>query len=306
MTARYGAGESVERRSRRAVVVTGASSGIGRALALGLAADGFEVFGTVRGEAAARSLAAASAGAVTPVEMDVTDAGQVAAAARAVAAATEGRGLYALVNNAGVDLPGPIETFALDRLRHQLEVNTVGVVAVTQALLPALVAGRGRVVNIGSIGARVVLPFNGPYSASKAALAVLTTAWRAELRPRGVDACLVEVGNVRTPIWEKVQRGVEGVAGDVAAAGDRAAAAAYTPALHRGTRLVARMARAASAPEVVVRAVRRALHDRRPRATYVAGTDARAWRLVAWTVPAGLLEWGMARVFGLSSVGAGR
>lgn len=281
--------------TRRAVLVTGASSGIGRAIALSLAADGYEVFGTVRDDGAGASLAAASGGAVTPILLDVTDAGQIAEAARCIGAATAGRGLHALINNAGIDLPGPLETFDLADLRRQMEVNVIGVAALTQALLPQLAAARGRVVNVGSVGARVVLPFNGPYSASKAALAAISTAWRSELRLRGVAVSLIEAGNVRTPIWGKVLAAAE--AG--ARMQSQGPAAVYAPALARGRALSLRMEAAASEPRVVVRAVRRALDARHPRAHYRAGKDVALWQLLAWLLPASWLEAAFNQAFGL-------
>lgn len=280
---------------RRAVLVTGASSGIGRALAQALANEDYELFGTVRDDDAAAALSVASGGAVTPVLLDVTDAGQIAEAARFIGVATAGRGLHALINNAGIDLPGPLETFDLTDLRRQMEVNLIGVVALTQALLPQLATARGRVVNIGSVGARVVLPFNGPYSASKAALAAISTAWRSELRLRGVAVSLVEAGNVRTPIWGKVLAAAEASARNQS----QGPAAVYAPALARGRTLSLRMEAAASEPRVVVRAVRRALDDHRPRARYGAGMDVALWRLLAWLLPAAWLEGAFNRAFGL-------
>src|SRR3989442_1654896 len=146
------------------VVVTGASSGIGAAIARDLAARGFRVFGTVRREQDGTPLEAAH---VVPVLMDVTDAVSIARARDEVSRALAGAPLAGLVNNAGIPSAGPLEPGPLDQLRHVLEVNLVGAVAVTQAFLPLLKAARGRIVNISSVAGRGALPFMGPYAASK-------------------------------------------------------------------------------------------------------------------------------------------
>lgn len=183
------------------VVVTGASTGIGAATALELARRGFQVFGTVRRPADSERL---EAGGVTPVVMDVTDVTSIAAARRAVVAALAGQPLAGLVNNAGIQVAGPLEYLPLDDLRHVLDVNVVGVVAVTQAFLPELRRARGRIVNISSVSGRVALPFGGPYSASKFALEALSDSLRRELLPSGIRVVVIQPGSIATPIWQKV------------------------------------------------------------------------------------------------------
>lgn len=185
---------------RGGVVVTGASTGIGRETARVLAAHGFEVFGTVRRSADGEQLRAEGS---TAVVMDVTDGASIHAARRSVTAALGTRPLVALVNNAGVPAAGPLEFLPLDQLRHVLEVNVIGVVAVTQAFLPDLRLARGRIVNMSSVSGRVAMPFAGPYSASKFALEALSDSLRRELLTSGVKVIVIEPGSVRTPIWEK-------------------------------------------------------------------------------------------------------
>ena len=155
------------------VVVTGASSGIGEATALRLANAGFAVFAGVRREEDAEALRLRG---VRPVRLDVRDAAQVAAAAQEVRGALGPAGLVALVNNAGVVVPGPLEFVPLDQLREQFEVNVIGQVAVIQAFLPLLRETRGRIVNISSIDGRIATPLLGPYVASKFALEGLSDA----------------------------------------------------------------------------------------------------------------------------------
>ncbi|MEX0791398.1 MAG: SDR family NAD(P)-dependent oxidoreductase, partial [Actinomycetota bacterium] len=170
---------------RGAVVITGASTGIGRATAPRLAAIGFRVFAGVRKQADADSLKQ-EAPAVTPLILDVTDEHSIAEAATAVKAAVGANGLAGLVNNAGITVPGPLEFLPAEDLRRQFEVNVIGPIAVTQAFMPLLRAGKGRIVNVGSIGGRVSTPFLGAYSASKFAIEAISDALRVELRPWGI------------------------------------------------------------------------------------------------------------------------
>jgi NAD(P)-dependent dehydrogenase (short-subunit alcohol dehydrogenase family) len=135
--------------------------------------------------------------------MDVTDWATIHAARTSVAATLADRPLVGLVNNAGIPAAGPLEFLPLDDLRQALEVNVVGAVAVTQAFLPDLRRGRGRIVNMSSISGRVAMPFAGPYAASKFALEALSDSLRRELSASGIKVIVIEPGSVRTPIWDK-------------------------------------------------------------------------------------------------------
>ena len=178
------------------VLVTGASSGIGEATALHLKELGFDPVGAVRKDADAQRLESQG---LRTVKLDVTEAESIAAARASLGDAP----LAGLVNNAGIAVAGPIEFLPLDELRHQLEVNVVGQVAVIQAFLGALRAGRGRIVNVSSIGGRFALPLVAPYAASKYALEAISDSLRRELLPHGVDVIVIEPGGVKTPIWRK-------------------------------------------------------------------------------------------------------
>lgn len=174
----------------RSALVTGASSGIGAACALRLAASGWRVHAGVRREGDAPA-------GTDEILLDVTDAGDIARAAERIGE------LDALVNNAGIAIAIPLEFIPLEELRRQLEINVIGQVAVTQAFLPHLRRSRGRIVFVGSIAGRSALPFLGAYAASKHALEALADTWRVELRPFGIEVSLVEPGTIRTPIWTK-------------------------------------------------------------------------------------------------------
>ena len=141
---------------------------------------------------------------LVPVILDVTDPEQIAAAAARIEAESDG-GLDGLVNNAGVAVPGPLETIPLEDLRHQLEVNLVAYVAVTQAMLPQIRRAEGRIVFLASIGGRIAFPFGGPYHASKFATEAIGDVFRQELRPWGIEVAIIEPGSIDTPIWERGQ-----------------------------------------------------------------------------------------------------
>jgi NAD(P)-dependent dehydrogenase (short-subunit alcohol dehydrogenase family) len=178
--------------NRRHVVVTGPSSGIGRATAERLARRGYHVFAAMRDPADVPN-------DTTQLRFDVTDARQVAAAAGVVERHVGAPGLDGLANIAGVGVSWPLELIPLDEVRRQLEVNVVGQLAVTQAFLPMLRAARGRIVMIGSIGARIAVPFAGPLAASNSALGTVTAALRQELAPWGIHVVLVEPATMLPP-----------------------------------------------------------------------------------------------------------
>lgn len=248
------------------MLVTGASSGIGAAIARHLAGRGFRVFGTVRRAADGAALARDG---VTPVEMDVTDTESIARGRREVERVLAGVPLAGLVNNAGIPAAGPLELLPVDELRRVFEVNVFGPVAVTQAFLPLLKAARGRIVNISSVAGRSVLPFMSPYAASKFALEAISDALRRELRPFGVAVTVIEPGSFRSKIWNKVE------AMDLA----RYRGSAYEQVLERFRAAALRGAERAPPPDKVAGAVGRALTTRRApiRVLVVHGWRARLW-----------------------------
>jgi NAD(P)-dependent dehydrogenase (short-subunit alcohol dehydrogenase family) len=183
-------------------LVTGASSGIGAATALRLDADGHQVFAGVEDTADTAALATAS-GRLSVVALDVTQTASIDAALDEVSGRLAGRGLDGLVNNAGVGFPGPLELLPLDDLRRQLEVNVIGQVATTQAMLPLIRQAAGRIVFVGSVGGILASQFAGAYHASKFAIEAIADVWRQELEPEGIDVILIEPSVISTPIWSK-------------------------------------------------------------------------------------------------------
>lgn len=278
--------------SRGAVLVTGASSGIGETIARELAGRGFEVFAGVRRNEDAERLGAGDSG-LQPVRLDITDAETVAAVAERLAA-RDGAGLAGLVNNAGIVVSGPLEFLDPDDLRRQFEVNVFGHMAVIRALLPTLRTARGRIVNVGSIGGRLGFPFIAPYHASKAALDSLTTSLRREVRPWGIRVALIEPGAIATPIWEKGLREVDELEARMPPEGIDL----YGRALQASGEITERMAGGAAPPARVARAVVHALSARRPRRRYVVGRDARALGAMTRVLPAKAMDAAVSRQMG--------
>lgn len=264
-----------------AVLVTGASTGIGAACALGLDRLGFRVFAGVRRAADGAALQRQASPLFTAVAIDVTDAASIAGAARTVAAVVGDAGLAGLVNNAGIVMPGPLEFLPIPELRRQFEVNVIGQIAVTQALLPLLRTARGRIVNMGSIGGIMATPFVGAYGASKFALEALTDVLRVEVRPWGMHVSIIEPGAIATPIWQK-----SGAEADRLQAGmPPEVMRLYGKALEALRKGAAYAERTAIPPDAVVAAVVHALTAVKPRTRYVIGRRAKAQAFIARWLP---------------------
>lgn len=293
------------------VLISGCSSGIGRAAALRMAARSWRVLAGVRTAHAAAELAAASPN-ITPIMLDVTRPADLASATELVTRLTAGRGLDALVNNAGICTAGPLELVPLEAWRTQLEVNVLGVVALTQAMLPLLrqagarlaAAGAGqsadrsagspataRIINISSISGRAALPMLGPYAASKFALGAITHALRQEVAPHHIRVCLLEPGSFDTAIWNKSTAAADALA----AAADPAARAAYQPLITAVKTKIAHAAATARPLEPLIDHIERCLIAPRPPARIVVGTSSRL-TAVAWSIlPTAWTDWAIAR-----------
>ena len=249
---------------RGLVIVTGASSGIGEAIALHLREGGFSVLAGVRRDEDAERMRTRG---LTPIRLDVTDPEQLAAARAEVG----DRPLAGLVNNAGILRGGPLEFVHLDDLREQLEVNVIGQVAVTQAFIGGLRAGRGRIVNVGSISGRLASPMVGPYVAAKFALEGLTDTLRRELVLQGIDVIMIEPGGVKTPLLGRASQWVEQLYRDSPPELAQRYGAMLTVMLEQTNKIDQQTGIDASA---VAEVVGKALTVRRPRTRYLVGRDA--------------------------------
>jgi NAD(P)-dependent dehydrogenase (short-subunit alcohol dehydrogenase family) len=263
----------------KVVLVTGASTGIGEACALRLDQLGHRVYAGVRSEEHAAGLRQNCSDRMVPVFLDVTDQAQVDAAAKQIA--DDGGRLDGVVNNAGVARGGPLEYLPLEIWREQFDVNVLGQVAVTKAVLPFIRAAGGRIVFIGSIGGRVATSLMGPYGASKFAIEAIGESLRSELHPWDISVSVVEPGAIKTPIWEKGRQEVdrlERVLPDEA----RTRYARHVAAIRRGIEMQDRQG---ASPDKVAAAVEQALFSRRPKARYLVGTDARVQSLLVRWLP---------------------
>ncbi|MGD0725465.1 MAG: SDR family oxidoreductase [Spirochaetia bacterium] len=271
----------------KAVLVTGASSGIGKECALRLASRGFRVFAGVRKNEDGERLRAETSGAIIPVLLDVTDSASIADAARRVSGSLDAGGLHGLVNNAGIAVAGPLEMLPPEALRKQFDVNVIGQIAVTQAFLPMLRAARGRIIIMGSILGRLALPFLGAYSAAKFALEALAESLGMEIRASGVSVSIIEPGNIATSIWSKSKSTAMDTAGDLNTGkwdSYRAPAEAFQRYTDRAS------ANGIPARRVAL-VVEKALAARRPRSRYTVGWDSRFLGHVAPLAPARLRQW---------------
>ena len=275
------------------VLVTGASRGLGRSAALGLARQGFSVFAGVRRPADGEDLLRAASGEVQPLLLDVTSAESIAAAEVQVRRATAGGGLSGLVNNAAVFLLGPFEQTPLAAIDELFRVNVMGVVAVTQRFLPLLRQARGRIVNISSVNGKLSFPYSSFYSASKFALEALSDALRAELQPWDISVSVVEPGITRTDIRS------QGVLSWTERRGslDPDEGALYERTYISLRNLFPQVDSGAADHQHVVEAVHRALTAESPHTRYLAGPDTSQWMEMA-ALPDRERDAAFARMFG--------
>jgi NAD(P)-dependent dehydrogenase (short-subunit alcohol dehydrogenase family) len=269
--------------TKGSILVTGASTGIGEACARHFDRLGWKVFAGVRRDEDGERLKAGTSGHLRPVLLDVTDVASVETAVKEIAAVLGDAGLTAVVNNAGIALGGPVEYLALDDWRRQFEVNVIGQLAVTKAVLPLIrrSATPGRIVFMGSIGGRVASPFIGPYAASKHAIEAIAESMRHELADTGIRTVVVEPGAVSTPIWDKGQSAAD----DIEANLSPEALQRYAPAIAGLRKAMEFQARTGVDPEVVARVVEKAVTSPRPAARYLVGRDAKLMAMVARVLP---------------------
>jgi NAD(P)-dependent dehydrogenase (short-subunit alcohol dehydrogenase family) len=273
-----------------AVLLTGASRGIGRATTLRLARAGWTVYATVRSAADGEELAAeAASGAVHPLQLEVTSDEQIAA----LDAALPER-LDAIVNNAGIVVSGPLETLSAADLREQFDVNVVGAVALTNLVLPRLRASHGRIVFVSSLSGVISTPMTGAYNASKFALEAIADAWRLELRPWGVKVILVEPAMTDTDLWRKAPETLEAEAAEMSAEHREL----YAEHLDGMRKTVPRMQKMAKPVDTVAAAIEKALTAARPRARYPVGADVRVQSALSGVTPDRVKDAAFARLTG--------
>jgi NAD(P)-dependent dehydrogenase (short-subunit alcohol dehydrogenase family) len=272
------------------VLITGASRGIGRAAAVHLAAAGWDVFAGVRSEQDGLALSAAAPDRISTLELDVTNLDHIAALDQKLPSH-----LDAVVNNAGIAVGGALETLPVDELRRQLEVNVVGQLATTQAVLPRLRDSAGRVVFISSISGRLASPMLGAYAASKFAIEALADALRVELRPWGIPVILIEPGQIDTDIWRTAPEVLE----QTVAAMSPAQRELYLDHVAGMRKAIPRAQKMAAPVAGVANTIERALTAKRPKSRYLTGSGARAASILARYVPTALRDTALAATSGV-------
>lgn len=265
------------------VIITGASTGIGRAITLDLQRRGWSVLAGVRRDVDGEALLAdsvQSGGRLQPILLDVTNAEHLKNAAQTAAGFCAEEGLHALINNAGIVVPGPLEFLPIDGFRKQLEVNTTGALAATQTFLPLIRQAVGgqrqpRILMVSSISGRVATPMVGAYNASKFAMEGMSDALRRELLPHGIDVVLIEPGAIATPIWKTSSDRATRMRSDFPAQMDQH----YGKFLDGLRHSLPKTEKRAIPAQRVAEVVHTALEKRKPKARYLIGKDA---RLGAW------------------------
>jgi NAD(P)-dependent dehydrogenase (short-subunit alcohol dehydrogenase family) len=264
----------------RHAVVTGVSTGIGYAIARTLIDHDVCVLGSVRRVEDGTRLRLELGKRFTPLLFDVTDAAAIHASVPVVAESLDGGTLFGLINNAGIAIGGPLIHQPLDEVRRHLEVNTLGVLATTQAFAPLLGVDRrrtgkpGRIINISSVAGRISAPFLGAYAAPKRALEGMSHSLRRELMLYGIDVIIINPGSVVTPIWDKAER----------IDGSRYAPTEYSPFLERFLKAALKSGRSGLPADAVGETVWKALTDNHPRTFYPILRR----RLLNWTIPLAL------------------
>ncbi len=273
----------------KTVVITGASTGIGRSTAQYLAARGWTVFAGVRKLADGEAFDG-ERGDLRPLMLDVTDAGSLAAAVETVSAALDGRTLGGLVNNAGIAEMGPLAIQPIEAVRRHFDVNLFGALACSQQFAPLLGMDRertgapGRIVNITSVGGVIASPFLGAYTATKHALESVTDTLRRELMIYGIDAIAVGPGAVRTPIWDKAEKtNADAPYQD----------SDWANAIERFAETMQEGGRTGLDPDTVAAVIETALSARKPKARYAPVPD----KLTNWTIARRLPKRWLDRVF---------
>ncbi len=280
------------------ILVTGATSGIGRDAVFHLLAAGHRVVATGRNQAALDEIVReVGSDRLLALRLDVTRSESIEAAVRAVDAWTGGRGLDALVNNAGYGALGPSVEASDDELRGMYETNVFGLMAMIRAFSPKMMSRRdGTIVNVSSIGGRFTLPFFGAYNSTKYAVESLSDALRRELAPFGVRVVLVEPGPIKTAFADRSVR-------DIAAYGTDASP--YREAIRRAEALKEKFDAQAYPPVVISKAIRRAIEARRPPARIVAPLSSAVLVFAMTWLPTPVVDFVLSRVAGLTRRGLG-
>ena len=256
--------------SNKFILITGTSSGIGKACVLELDKLGFKIFATVRKQEDANNLKKETSKNVLPVIMDITDNLSIKSAYEVISKITDENGLYALINNAGIAIGGPLEFIPLDDVRKHFEVNVFGHIAVIQSFLKLLRKGKGRIINISSIDGKVITPFLVPYSASKFALEAFSDALNIELKAWNIPVTTINPGNIKTQMWMK---SIENTRKQLSTYPEEMHVL-YDKTMNKVLKAATKVSEYGISPNNVTKAVVRALYSKKPKRRYIVGLDA--------------------------------
>lgn len=284
----------INANSKKTVLITGASSGIGKYTAQELSKEGFKVIAAVRKTSDAENIKIENP-LIAPILIDVNDIDSIKKAALLTDEMTCGEGIFALINNAGIAVAGPVEFLPVERLRLQLETNVIGQIAVTQKFLPLIRKGCGRIVNISSISGFTAFPFKGAYAASKFAMEALSDSLRRELKPWQVPVSIIEPGIIKTPIWEKSINMVEDIVSEMPPEAEKYYGSVYRNLL---CRIMRKVEQKGADPSEVYSAIRHALVSKQPKIRYLVGKDAKFLSGLI-TLPDRIVDWFICRRAGL-------
>ena len=276
----------------RTVLISGASTGIGRATALRLDRAGWRVFAGVRKESDGASLRVDGSARLRPVMLDVTDLHTINGVHQELQGMLGDEGLAGLVNNAGVGVGGAVEFLSLDEYRNVMEVNYFGHIAVTQKFLPMVRSAGGRIVFTGSIGGKISNAFMSCYAGTKFALEALTDALRLEVAPHGVKVSLIEPGAIKTPMLANVEETKEELLDAIPPEG----VPLYRDAARAALDGFIAFTKNAADPDEVAKVIEHALTARRPKTRYLVGADAKLNAFLAWILSDRMLDFAKRRM----------
>lgn len=279
----------------RNVLITGASTGIGAASARMLAERGWRVFAGVRKAQDGEALVAGAKGQIIPVILDVTNREQIKTVVQEISTQCGSAGLQGVVNNAGIALAGPLEFMPLEAFEKQFNINVLGLIAVTQAVMPLIRASRGRIVLTGSNSGFMCEPFLAGYGATKHALEAIADSLRIELRPWGIEVALIQPGAIKTPIWSKSREAAEQLFVGMPPQCEEL----YAEPIVALRKMVEKIPSMAIPPERVAKAITHALEARRPRTRYPVGLDSIVGSVLVRVVPDRLRDWLIRSFMGL-------
>jgi NAD(P)-dependent dehydrogenase (short-subunit alcohol dehydrogenase family) len=269
--------------NNKAVLITGTSTGIGKACALYLDRMGYRVYAGVRNQVDGDNLRKDASERLTPVILDVTDENSIVEAA-GVIEKEAGVNLFGLINNAGIGRGGALEVTPVVEIRKLMEINVIGLMAVTQAFIPMLRKSKGRIINIGSTSSVLAIPGASAYCASKFAVRAITDSLRVELKPFDMKVILVAPGAVESEIWAKGKAYKE----EMRKAVKPEIAELYAPLRRFGDRLNTELKKIPA--DEVAKIVAHALTSKKPKPYYLVGKDAKGAARAA-RFPKGLLDW---------------